>query len=306
MDKKIEILFHQKTKDILNTKPQLSKFFKSNMSSVIDRMEMQEAFIKSVKVFNEKKGNNANGYKARRTNAYWQKETARQRRKQGKTRYDTYRREEQPDAEDLWLEDHHFANFLGLSTCEWGKGNILMTYNGGTYSEEYNIDKPVNITECDKYLKLEQRIREEEQMKQEEQQFTAGKCNCQGYCELDHTTICYCHLVACCSRGDNCHYRHVPKEEITKYLTFYSEDDESLIGSEDEAWGREDEDEEEAVHEPLPLVTNWKDYHTKWPAAEWEDNLKFNEERNKKEQQLFVQQNPDVGRFTVDCLLSAK
>jgi hypothetical protein len=251
---------------------------------------------------NEKKGKNANGYKARRTNAYWQQETARQRRKQGKTRYDTHRREEQPDAEDLWLEDLHFANFLGLSTCEWGKGNILMTYNGGTYSEEYNIDTPVNITACDKYLKLEERIREEEQMKKEEQQFTAGKCNCQGYCELDHTTICYCHLVACCSRGGNCHYRHVPKEEITKYLAFYSEDDESLIGSEDEAWVREDEEEDED-EEPLPLVTNWNEYHTKWPDAEWKDNLKFCEEQNKKEQQLFVEQNPDVGRFTVECFL---
>ena len=233
------------------------------MSSVIDRIEMQEAFIKSVKVFNEKKGKNANGNKARRTNAYWRKETARQRRKQGKTRFDTHRREEQPDAEDLLLEDHHFANFLGLSSSEWGKGNILMTYNGGTYSEEYNIDTPVNITECDKYLKLEQRIREEEQ-------FMAGKCNY--------------------------HYMHVPQENISKYAELYNEHD--------EGWGWESE-----VHDPLPgppLITNWKEYQTKWPAAEWKDNLKFCEERNKKEQQLFVEQNPDVGSFTVECLLRAK
>jgi len=258
---------------------------------------------KLVKDFNnkkglhEKKGRNANGCKARRTNAYWQQETARQRRKQGKTRFDTHRREEQPDAEDLWLEDHHFANFLGLSRCEWGKGNILMTYNGGTYSEEYNIDTPVNITECDKYLKLEQRIREEEEQIKKEQAYTGGKCNCQGYCQLDHTTVCYCHLLACCSQGNNCPYTHVPQEEFAKYLAFYNEDDESLIGSEDEGWVREDE-----AHEPLPPVTNWKEYQTNWPAAEWQTNLKFCEERNRKEQQLFVQQNPDVGRFTVECL----
>ena len=112
------------------------------MSSVIDRM--QEVSIKSVKVFNnEKKGKNANGNKARRTAAYWEQETARQRRKQGKTSFDTHRREEQPDAEDLLLEDIHFANFLG-SKCEDG-----IPYNN------VHINEPVNLIECDMYLKAE-------------------------------------------------------------------------------------------------------------------------------------------------------
>jgi hypothetical protein len=98
----------------------------------------------------------------------------------------------------------------------------------------------------------------------------------------------------------------VPQEEFAKYINMYNEDDESLIGSEDEAWVREDEDEDEdglEVHDPLPPVTNWKETQVNWPAAEW-DNRKFNEENNRKERELFVQQNPDVGRFTVECFLS--
>jgi hypothetical protein len=133
------------------------KVFKPNFqtkmnSEIIDRM--QEASIKSVKSF---KGKNANGKKARRTNAYWQEETARQRRKQGKTRFDTHRRTEQPNAKDLLLEDIHFANFLG-SKCEDG-----IPYNN------VHIDEPVNLIECDMYLKGEtsKNVAEEEQPTEE-------------------------------------------------------------------------------------------------------------------------------------------
>jgi hypothetical protein len=240
------------------------------------------------------KGKIINGKKKRATKQYFKDEAALARRKQDKVRYDTFRREEQPEAEDMWLEDLHFANFLGLSKCEWGKGNILMTYNGGTYSDEYNIDTPVNITECDKYLKLEQRIREEEEQMKKEKSYRGGKCNCQGYCELDHTMLCYCYLVdGVCRDGDNCSWLHVPfEDELPKYLALYNEENE--------------ENEDGRSRELVPVLTNWKEYHTKWPATEWVDNLKFCEELNKKEQQLFVEQNPDVGRFTVECLMSKK
>ena len=159
--KKIEILFLQTWKDILNTLKQLSKFSKSNFqtkmnSEIIDRMQ-EASIIKSVKVFKEKKGKNANGYKARRTAAYWEEEISRQRRKQGKTRYDTHRREEQPDAEDLRLEDIHFANFLG-SKCEDGE-----PYNN------VHIDEPVNLNECDTYDRGEtsKNVPEKEQPEEE-------------------------------------------------------------------------------------------------------------------------------------------
>jgi hypothetical protein len=66
-----------------------------------------------------------------------------ERRKQGKSRFDTFRRDEQPDAEDIRLEDIHFANFLG-SKCEEG-----IPYNN------VHINEPVNIIECDIYLKPE-------------------------------------------------------------------------------------------------------------------------------------------------------
>jgi hypothetical protein len=81
--------------------------------------------------------------KLHRTDDYWLKMHNAERRKQTKVRHDTHRREEQPDAEDLRLEDIHFANFLG-SKCEDG-----IPYNN------VHIDEPVNIVECDKYLKAE-------------------------------------------------------------------------------------------------------------------------------------------------------
>jgi len=100
-----------------------------------------------------KKEKNANGNKARRRTATYWSEKSRQRRKQSKVSYDTFRREEQPDAKDLWLEDLHFANFLGLSTCAWGEGNYTMAYNDGKYYDNFNIDNPVNINFCDLYLR---------------------------------------------------------------------------------------------------------------------------------------------------------
>lgn len=81
--------------------------------------------------------------KMRRTDEYWLKTHNAERRKQTKVRHDTHRRDEQPDAEDIRLEDIHFANFLG-SKCEDG-----IPYNN------VHIDEPVNLNECDTYDTVE-------------------------------------------------------------------------------------------------------------------------------------------------------
>ena len=219
------------------------------------------------------------GKKERATRQYFKEAAALSRRKQDKVRYDTFRREEQPDAEDLWLEDLHFANFLGLSTCAWENGDIVMTYNGGQYYDEYNNENHVNIAECDKYLKQEQRIQEEErqwkkeqeqaeyelrcqeqqkqeQQKQEHEQVaTAGTCHCQdGKCVLDHTIICYRFAAGFCALGNNCFFAHGPADAVARYQEQYG-DEVSLIGSEDEGWVNADEEEEEEA--PVPM-SEWE------------------------------------------------
>jgi hypothetical protein len=54
-----------------------------------------------------------NGAKRRRYEEYVLKESNYVRNKQTKVRYDTQRRTEMPDEEDIRLENEHFANFLG-------------------------------------------------------------------------------------------------------------------------------------------------------------------------------------------------
>jgi len=77
--------------------------------------------------------------KLHRTDDYWLKMHNAERRKQTKVRHDTHRRDEQPTAEDIRLEDIHFANFLGVKDA----GAVGMPYNNT------HIDEPVNICECD-------------------------------------------------------------------------------------------------------------------------------------------------------------
>jgi hypothetical protein len=93
----------------------------------------------------------------RRTDDYWLKMHNAERRKQTKVRHDTHRREEQPDAKELRLEDIHFGNFLGSKDI-----------NGIPYNNAH-IDEPVNIIECDMYLKAEpsKNVAEEEQPEEE-------------------------------------------------------------------------------------------------------------------------------------------
>ena len=102
----------------------------------IDRLEQQ--YDSSEKSF---KCKIVSGKKERATNQYFKDAAARSRRKQGKTNYDTFRRDEQPNEEDLWLEDIHFANFLGLK-------DIV----NGTLHKNWITNCPVNVCDCD-YLR---------------------------------------------------------------------------------------------------------------------------------------------------------
>jgi len=145
-------------KDILIT---LNKFQTSNiklqtMTSIITE-RLQEQYDSSNKSY---KGKIISGDKERATKRYFKDAASHERRKQGKTRFDTHRREEQPDAEDLRLEDIHFANFLGLPRSEDG-----VPYNN------VHINEPVNIIECDIYLKPEssKNVAEEAVAPQEEE-----------------------------------------------------------------------------------------------------------------------------------------
>ena len=109
------------------------------MTSIITE-RLQEQYDSSNKSY---KGKIMSGKKERATKQYFIDTAAHARRKQGKTRFDTHRRDEQPDAEDIRLEDIHFANFLG-SKCEDG-----IPYNN------VHIDEPVNLNECDTYDTVE-------------------------------------------------------------------------------------------------------------------------------------------------------
>jgi len=230
--------------------------------------------------------------KLHRTDDYWLKMHNAERRKQTKVRHDTHRREQQPDAEDQRLEDIHFANFLGLPRSEWGNGKFLMTYNSGTYSDEYNIDNHVNICDCDRFIRQEQQDREQreqdqrEQQEQREQEQREQEQREQEQQEQEQREQEQQEQRAL-SAG------YVYAEEPTEYFN----DDVSLIGSEDDGWGWGLE-----THIPAPFVTNWEAANT-WPAPEWQDNLKFCEERNRQEVELFVEEDPDPRvRLTAESL----
>jgi len=123
---------------------------------------LQDKYDSSDKAFKSKI---MSGARERATKQYFKDTAARARRKQGKTNYDTHRREEQPDTEDLRLEDIHFANFLGLPRSEDG-----IPYNN------VHIDEPVNIIDCDSYLKAEpsKNVAEEEQQEEEGDSYNYG------------------------------------------------------------------------------------------------------------------------------------
>jgi hypothetical protein len=142
---KIEILFLSTLKDIINNPNKFSNFnfklsnFIQTMTSIITE-RLQEQYDSSNKSY---KGKIMSGRKERATKQYFTDTAAHARRKQGKTRFDTHRRDEQPDERDLRLEDIHFANFLASKDAD-----------GVPYNTTH-IDEPVNIIECDMYLKPE-------------------------------------------------------------------------------------------------------------------------------------------------------
>ena len=246
--------------------------------------------------------------KLHRTDDYWLKMHNAERRKQTKVRHDTHRREEQPDAEDQLLEDIHFANFLG-SKCE----------DGIPYNQNY-IDEPVNIVECDSYLKPEpsKNVAEKEQpeeegdyintedyinMRQIEREETAVPHLDLGYIP-ETNTITSNGWYFKRGRDEDDNDSETKRIRMTPVTLEEQDDDVSLIGSEDDAWGLGWGVEEENTHIPAPFVTNWEAANT-WPAPEWQDNLKFCEERNRQEQEKYVQEHPDEGRLTVECLRRA-
>ena len=141
------------------------------------------------------KGKTISGDKERATKSYFKKNAALQRRKQGKVKYvgedgayyrrTTHRREEQPDPEDLRLEDIHFANFLG-SKCEDG-----IPYNN------VDINETVNIFECDKHLKQEpsKNVPEKEEPKEEGDYINLEEYLLQRQIERENKTVSHMDLV---------------------------------------------------------------------------------------------------------------
>ena len=78
-----------------------------------------------------------NGKKGQRTDDYFLDTTNKERNKQTKVRFDTHRREELPDAADQYLENLHFANFLGNS--------VILSPS----ETEYNTEATINLNLCD-------------------------------------------------------------------------------------------------------------------------------------------------------------
>jgi len=66
------------------------------------------------------KGKLMSGARERSTKRYFKDLAARSRRKQNKQNFDTFRRAEQPNSEDEFLEDLHYANFLGVKESAIG------------------------------------------------------------------------------------------------------------------------------------------------------------------------------------------
>ena len=108
--------------------------------TLIERIVIQSE--SSDKSHSNSKGRKHSGKKARNTKQYWDWAGECSRRKQSKVRYDTHRREEQPDERDELLQDIHFANFVGDKTSE----------KGIAYNKNNEFFGSININMCDKYM----------------------------------------------------------------------------------------------------------------------------------------------------------
>ena len=128
-----------------------------------------------------------------------------------------------------------------------------------------------------------------QQLNQEDQQFSAGKCSCQGSCVLNHQQICFLFLLGMCKKDSECFFIHVPSEKIPEYLELYK--DEDSLADEAESWALKNAD---------PEILN-TDSFPKWPEPTW-DNAAYNKERKEQELNQFVMENPDCGKLTVDAL----
>jgi hypothetical protein len=78
-----------------------------------------------------------NGKKGKRTNDYFLECSNKERRHQTKRNRNTHRREEQPDAADVRLENIHFDNFLGNSALIKDIETV------------YNTEATINLNLCD-------------------------------------------------------------------------------------------------------------------------------------------------------------
>jgi hypothetical protein len=164
----------------------------------------------SEKSHSKSKGGKHSGKKARNTKQYWSNESARQRRKQDKVRYDTHRREEQPDERDELLQDIHFANFVGDKTSE----------KGIAYNNNNEVFGSININMCDKYMTDANQPEEVcESVTECPSGFVPGHCHCGPVCRIDHNERCfYFEKHGRCMYGELCVFSHpLKKEEEEEY-----------------------------------------------------------------------------------------
>jgi len=148
-----------------------------------------------------------------------------ERRKQHKVRYDTWRRQEMPNEEDMSLENIHYANFLGDKYCD----------NGAPYNTEY----PVNVRFCDS------RVEEaEEEAKEQVNDKDSLARRAREMDELDSLGRYGRQFNQQCSEDNSC-------VDPYAYIAEYAEDDEQSIeddisalslGSDSDLWSLDDGD----------------------------------------------------------------
>lgn len=186
----------------------------NNISHILDYSELapkgkhsgKKCRIANQHWTDESAKSHSKGKKARNTKQYWAGETARARRKQGKVRYDTHRRDEQPNEQDEELENIHFANFLGDKTSK----------KGIAYNNNNEFFGPLNINMCDKYMYSANEAEEEvvESVAECRNGFVPGHCRCGLVCRIDHNEPCaYFEKHGRCMYGETCIFSHPIQEK---------------------------------------------------------------------------------------------
>jgi hypothetical protein len=140
---------------------------------IIDRLEIQSESSNTFKSTNE--CNNANGNKARRTATYWRSETARQHRNQEKVRHETFKHTEQPNEEDVHIENINICNMLRPQDVkivannanelqEQSRSHIISNQNSECEDSDYEYDDYYILgseDEADFPVPLRRRVKEE-------------------------------------------------------------------------------------------------------------------------------------------------